>query len=447
MVKYYDIVIIGGSAGGLSCLISSARLYKDKSKLVIKKEVETPIPCALPYIYGEIGTCKKNVIPNGMVEKMGADLLFDEVEFIDKENKVLKLKNSEEVKYDKLVISTGSIPFKPPIKNIDSDGVFFIYKNVEISDNLADKIKHSNNIVVVGGGYIGVEFSEQIKEISPEKNVTIIEGLNRCLAMTFDEEFSNEVEDKLRYVGINIVKEKYVEEVIGSNGVERIKLNDGSFIDADLVIVGVGAKANSVLADKSGLKLSERGDLIVDRFQKTSDKHIFAAGDVCESFSFFTHKPLSIKLASVATMQGRIVAENLFENHFPSVGVIGVYSSKVHDKVYSGAGLTESNAKREGFGFVVGNVKVINRHPDSLSGAKEITMKLIFNKKNKVLIGGQVSGPNEVGSIINQIALAIENKMTAYDLLFLQPATHPKVSVSPIKFHLIAAAENALSKF
>lgn len=446
-MEKYDIVIIGGSAAGIAALIGCARLYPNKSKLLIKKTEKTPIPCSIPYVYGELESCNNNLIPNQLLDKFGAKTIYDEVIFIDKKKKQLKLENGTFVEYDKLILGTGSNPIIPPISGVDKSGVFFVKKDVNYVDKLANSIKESQKIIIVGGGYIGVEFAEQIKEQSSEKEVSIIEGLDRCLAATFDEEFTNEVEGKLSYVGINLRKNIFVSEILGDTKVSGVKLSNGDIIDADLVIIGVGAKANSNLAKNSGLKISNHGDIIVDSFMKTSDKNIFAAGDCSESKSFFTQNTSPIKLSSVAVMEGRYVAENLYSSRFSCPGVIGAYATKIHDKAYAGVGYTQVQAKNEGFNVVIGNSIVMNRHPGSLNGSSQIKIKLIFNNSNRELLGAQISGPLEIAEIVNQLSIAIENKMTAHQLYFLQPATQPKLTASPLMYHIIQAANDALSKF
>ncbi|MDA3854822.1 MAG: FAD-dependent oxidoreductase [Candidatus Woesearchaeota archaeon] len=445
-MKNYDIVIIGGSAAGLAALRSCARLYPDKSKALIKLDPRTLIPCAIPYVYGELGESAKDLIPNVLIEKCSADMIIGNVVSIDKDNHKLKFENGDEINYGKLVVSTGSTPVVPKINGFDKEGVFYVKKDADVVNNLKDAITKSKNIVVIGGGYIGVEFAEQIKEMSPEKNATIIEGSDKCLSMTFDERYSLEIEDKLKYVGINIVTNKYVDELCGDSNVTSVKLNDGSYIDCDLVIVAIGAKSNVKLAEDSGFEIGKAGGIQVDRFMKV-EEDVFGCGDCVENYSFFNHKVSNVKLASVACMEGRLVAENLYNNHFPNPGIIGVYVTKIHDKAYAGAGYTKKAALKDNLDVIEGYAKVVNRHPGSLAGANEIEISLLFNKKNKVLVGAQMSGPLEIGDSINILGVAIENKMTVYDLFFMQPATQPKISPSPVMYHIVEAAENALKNF
>jgi len=449
MEKYFDIVIIGGSAGGISALKTSSIIYKNKSKLLIKKDELTPIPCAIPYTYKEIGDCKNNIISNSIINKLNSKLLIGNVKEINYKNKELIIENQEsKIKYDKLIIATGSKPIRPPIKNIEANNVEFISKNVNSVNKFNSKIEQSNNIVIIGGGYIGVESAENIKENSPEKNITIIEGLERCLEMTFDKEFSNEIEDKLRYVGIKIITSKFVSEITKdeNNNVNGVILNDSSKIEADFILVGVGAKANSDITKGTEIELNKFKDIKVNQFQETNIKDIFAVGDVSEKKSFFDGNIIPIKLASIASKEGSIAALNLYTNQINSDYTIGAYSTKIHDKIYSGTGLTEEMAIKKGFEIITGNCEVSNRHPNILKDSKEIKLKLIFNKLNLTLIGAQISGPSEVGEIINLIETLIKNKNTIYDLIKLEPATHPKVTSSPVGYHIISAVENALIK-
>ncbi len=449
MVKeYYDIVIIGGSAGGVSGALYAKQKYPEKSILVIKKDDKTLIPCAIPYIYGELKNSENDLISNNLYQNIGVDLLIKEVSKINKKDKSLNIEDGPIIKYDKLILATGSNPFIPPIENLNLNNVHFVKKEAKIVDDIVSKINESKNIVIVGGGYIGVEFAEQIKEIDNSKNITIIEGLDRLVSATFDEEFSKEIEDKLKYVGINIFTKKFVSKLEGdeNNNVRKIILNDGSRIEADFVLIGVGVSANGELAKKSDLKITEHGDIFIDKYQRTSEKDIFAVGDSAMKYSFFNGKPSPIRLASVATKEARIAIENLYSISWENQGVIGVYATKVHNKAYAGCGLTEEFAKREGYETIIGMTKVMNRHPANLDGSEEIKLKLVFDKNTERILGAQVSGDLSVGDMINNIAGFIESKKTIKDLAFSEYATHPKISASPVKYPLVMAALDALNK-
>lgn len=446
MKAHYDIVVVGGSAGGLSTLKACARLYPQKSKLLIKKEEFTQIPCALPYVYEELKSSQNNIIPNGMIEMCKGDLLVGEVDNIMRESKLLWTTNGDEISYDKLVLALGSEPVVPKMEGIEKENVFFISKGGENIDKLISSVGEHKKITILGGGYIGLEFAEQIKEKSPHKELTIIEAAPRMLNASFDEEFSKEIESKLDYVGISIVKDSLAEKIVGEAKVSGVQLLNGEVIESEAVIVGIGAVAQGDLAKKVGLEVGSHNEIMVNAFQQTSDENIFSCGDCSSKFSMITHKPSGVKLASVATMEGRLVAENLYENHFTNPGVIGTYCTKVHDKVYGATGITQEQANKEGFSYVTSQVEATTRHPIELEGAEHLQLKLVFNKKNLQLLGAQASGPQEVGELINQLSLAIEKKSTLYDLYFLQPATHPKITASPIMYPIITACDQALGK-
>jgi pyruvate/2-oxoglutarate dehydrogenase complex dihydrolipoamide dehydrogenase (E3) component len=444
-MKHYDIVIIGGGAGGISVLKGCYRLYKKKSMALIKKDDKTLIPCAIPYVYGELGGTDNDLVSNEIVSKLGADLICDEVEYIDHRNKVLKIKNSQAIEYEKLVLATGSNPIVPNIKGSDKSNVFYVKKDVQIIGNLDTKIKNSYNIVIIGGGYIGVEFAEHIKEYSPEKNVTIVESASRCLSANLDLDLTDEIEAKLRYVGINILKGVSAKEFVGENSCYKVKLSDKTQIDCDLVIVGVGSVPECSLANNSGIDVSKNG-IVVDSYMRTSAKDVFACGDCIVKHSFFNSDISNVRLASLATYEGRILSENLYKNCFVNKGVVGVFTTKIHDKVFSSCGYNLEKVKNEEIGFFIGESEVANRHPSSLGGCAKIKVRLIFNEVSKVLIGAQISGPEGVSELINVLSLAIERGVDVYGLYLMQVATHPKVSASPIASPIISATEDALKR-
>ena len=160
-MKTADVVVIGGSAAGLTAAITSRRHYPDKSVLVIRKEKEVLIPCGIPYIFGTLGSCNKNLIPDAALEKNNVELLIDEVTEIDTESKIITTKTGEKTKYDRLVIATGSEPLSPPIPGSDKKGVYAIKKDVSHLQKMISALDKSKNVVIIGSGFIGVELAEK----------------------------------------------------------------------------------------------------------------------------------------------------------------------------------------------------------------------------------------------------------------------------------------------
>jgi NADPH-dependent 2,4-dienoyl-CoA reductase/sulfur reductase-like enzyme len=441
-MKESDVVIIGGSAAGIPAAITCRRHYPDKSVLLVRKEKQVQIPCGIPYIFGTVNSPDNNLIPDNAVTGNGIELLVDEAEKIDREKKSVYTKGGEAVGYDKLILATGSIPLDLPIPGIDKENVFKVKKDTPYLNNLLDKMNNAKDVVILGGGFIGVEFADECKK-NRDVNVTIVELLPHCLMLAFEDEFCQEAEESLKERGINLITGVKLEEVLGDDKVTAVKLSDGREIKADLLLVAVGVKPNVALAENAGLE-TDRGGIVVDSCMKTSDDNIFACGDCTSKKSFFTHKPSGLKLASIATMEARIAGANLFGKRRENNGVVGVFSTVVGDKAFGMAGLSEKIAREFGYDIAIGQAESPNRHPGGMPGMAKMKVKLIFNKKSGEIIGGQVRGGHSVGELANTISACIQKKMTADDIATFQLGTHPAVTASPIAYQLVNAAEMAI---
>jgi len=439
-----DIVVLGGSAAGITAAITARRHHPNKSILLVRKEKQVPIPCGIPYIYGTLGSPQKNLIPDSVLESNKIDLVVAEVNGIDREKQCL-LTRDNEVKYERLILATGSMPTQPPIPGIDLDGVFAILKDVEYLAQLQERLKQAKNIVIIGGGFIGIEFADEINKID-SKNVTVLELAANCLSLSYDSEFCTEMEDLLRSRGVTVRTSATVERIVGNGHANAVQLKDGTSVPADLIILGIGAKANVGLAKEAGLRLGQTGGVAVDRTMQTSDPAIFACGDCAEKISFFGGGPSPLKLASIAQLEARIAGANVYGLRRESDGTLGVWSTAVGDLAMGTAGLTESMSKNRGYEVVTGTVETPNRHPGGMPGTAPVKVKLVFEKHSQVLLGGQVRGSVSVGELINTIAACVQKRMTAEDIAMFQMGTHPALTASPIAYPLVNAAEVAISQ-
>lgn len=438
-----DIVVLGGSAAGITAAITARRHHPDKSILLVRKEEQVPIPCGIPYIYGTLGGPEKNLIPDLVLESNRIQLVIAEVTRIEREQHRL-ITGEDEVRYERLILATGSVPTQPAIPGVDLDGVFAILKDMEHLAHLQQRMEQAKNIVIIGGGFIGIEFADEINKID-SKNVTVLELAANCLSLSYDIEFCSEMEELLRSRGVTVRTSATVQRIAGNRHVNAVELKDGTSVAADLVILGIGAKANVDLAKEAGLRLGLTGSVAVDRTMQTSDPAIFACGDCTEKISFFGGGPSPLKLASIAQLEARIAGANVYGLRRESDGTLGVWSTAVGDLAMGTAGLTESMAKDRGYEVVAGTVETPNRHPGGMPGAAAVKVKLVFEKHSQVLLGGQVRGSVSVGELINTIAACVQKRMTAEDIAMFQMGTHPALTASPIAYPLVNAAEVAIS--
>ncbi len=443
-MRQSDIVVIGGSAAGLTAAITARRGYADRKVLIVRREQQVLIPCGIPYIFGTVGSPQKNLISDAVLEKNGIELLLAEATDIDRERKAVHT-TAGEVGYERLVLATGSRPTMLPISGCDLDGVYAIVKDVEYLGKLQRRLETARNVAVIGGGFIGVEFADEINKAG-DKHVTVVEVAPHCLSLAYDEEFCVEMEKVIASRGIDIRTSARVARIEGVGKVERVVLSDGSAVEADVVIMGVGAVAAVDLAKKAGLHVGLTGGITVDRTMRTSDESIFACGDCAEKTSFFGGRPSPLKLASIATFEARIAGANLFGIRRENAGTVGVWSTALGGTALATAGLTETMAQERGYDVVASTVEGPNRHPGGMPGAANTRVKLVFERHSGVILGGQVMGDAAAGEIINAVSACVQKKMTAEDIAMFQVGTHPALTASPVVYHVVNAAEMAIQQ-
>jgi len=439
----YDIVIVGGSASGFTAAHTARMLYKDKSILLVKSEGKTLIPCAIPYLAATLESCDKDLMPYALLTNQGVKVVIDDVVNVDRNSKKVITASANSYEYEKLILATGSLPFVPSsIEGANLKNVFKVHKRYEEVEALQKALRNANKIVIIGGGFIGVELADDLSNI--KKDITIVEMLPHCLLLNFGEEFAIKAEEKLKQRGIKIITGRTVKMIYGKEKAEGVELENGEKIPADVVVVSIGYRPNIELAKKIGLRIGDYG-VLVDEFMRTNDPNIFAVGDMTEKRHFLFGKPTPIMLASIACQEARVAVMSLYGAKVSKrmSGQVGVFSTKIGDLALACVGVTESLAKKENVEYVVGRSKVVNRHPAHLPGASETELKLIF-LKDGTLIGAQASCTcDEVAELVNTIAIAVQNKMKIDEITTMQYGGHPRLSASPVVNPVIMAALDA----
>lgn len=444
-MKSYDIVVVGGSAAGLTAALTARRHHPEKTVLLIRKEEQVLIPCGIPYIFGTVGTPDKNLIPDAVLEKNSIDLMLGEVRELDRSAKSLKLAEAV-ISYDRLILATGSLPVIPgSIEGIELDGVYPVYKDVQHLENIQQKLKTARHVVIVGGGFIGIEFADEINS-GYDCQVTVIEIAHHCLNLSYDDEFCIQMEQHIESRGIKVRTGSRVTAFRGNGQVEIIELEDGMQIPAEVVLLGMGSVSNIAIAEKAGLPIGKFGAIVVDNTMKTADDNIYACGDCAKKWSFFAGRPSTLKLASIATLEARIAGANLYGIKRENAGTIGAWSTAVGDLAMGTAGLTEKAAQEMGYHPVAVTVESANRHPGGMPGMATEKLKLVFDGQSGRILGGQVSGDSAAGEITNIVSACVLSRMTAEQMVMFQMATHPALTASPIASPLVNAAEQAVLK-
>lgn len=440
-----DVLVIGSSAAGVVAALAGKRVYTDKKITVIRKEQKTLVPCGIPYVFGSVDNTDNDILPSDkMFESGGVNLKIGEVASIDRKNKVCKSEDGEEMGYDKLVLATGSTPSAPTwLKGADLDNVFTVPKDKVYLDEMQEKINNYKKIIVIGGGFIGVELSDELTKAG--KEVTLVEILPHVLEMAFDEEIAIKAEKILKERGVTIKSGTGVKEITGYKKAGGVLLNDGEKLEADAVVLAMGYHPNTKLAEKAGLAINQQGFIKVDEYMRTEDPDIFAIGDCAEKRDFVTRKPNTTMLASTACAEARIAGMSLFQLSAVKTfsGTISIFSTAIGDTGFGVAGLTEAKAKEEGFDIVTGVFEGMDKHPGSLPGTKKQMVKLIVGRESGIILGGEVIGGLSAGELTNSIGFIIQNRMDINSILTSQIGTHPLLTASPAGYPLLKAAGNA----
>lgn len=416
------IIIVGGVAGGAS---TAARLRRldEKAQIIIfeKGEYISFANCGLPYyIGGSINEREKLIVQT--VETMSSKFNLDirnlsEVIKIDKENKSVSVKNHKtgetyEESYDVLVLSPGAKPIKPPISGINECKNLFTLRNIPDTDKIKTYVDNNKpkHAVVIGGGFIGLEMAENLHDKGIK--LTLVEASEQVMA-PLDIEMVSVIHDHLISKDIELILKDGV-KFFSENG-NKVILSSGKEIKTDMIILSIGVKPETTIAKEAGLKLNERGAIIVDNYMKTSDENIYALGDAVEITDFINKKPTMIPLAWPANRQGRLVADNICGRDITYQGTLGSSVAKVFDYTVATTGNNEKTLKRIGLDY-----KAIHIHPGSHAGyypgAFPISLKMTFDPKTGKIFGAQGVGIEGVEKRIDVLATAIKGGLTVFDL-------------------------------
>ena len=446
-MEKYDVIIIGGSASGVVAAVTGRNAYPEKSFLMIRKEKYAIVPCGIPYIFGSLYSTEKDLLSNEVFEKNNIDVKIDEVISIDITKKTCTTKDKTVFQYDKLVLATGSEAKVPSwISGADKENVFIIPKDKVYLDNLSKQLEKTKKIITIGGGFIGVETSDELRKIG--KQVTIIEKLPHILGAAFDDEICEEVEKTLERRDVGFRTGIGVSKIVGDTKAEGVELENGEVINADAILLTVGYEPNTKLASENGLSLNEKGFIKVDEYMHTDNHDVMAVGDCAEKRDFITRKISTTMLASTACAEARIAGMNLFKLSAMKTfsGTIAIFSTVLGDTGFGVAGVTEKTALREQFDVVAGSFTGVDKHPGTMPDAHKQTVKIIAAREGGLVLGGEVIGGMSTGELTNLLGFIIQNKMTVNNILTAQIGTHPLVTAPPTAYPLIKAAEVVAKK-
>ncbi|MFO7555566.1 MAG: FAD-dependent oxidoreductase [Desulfobacterales bacterium] len=386
--------------------------------------------------------------PDAMFKNAGITNIIETVTHVDTKKKLVVLSNGTSIGYDKIILGTGSVPVIPPIEGIDLEGVLSLRTAVD-----AEKIKQymeekkPRNLVFIGAGFINLELGALLSEMKPNYyNMTVIEFLSYPLPLMLDPELAAKIEKYLVEKGFNMMMASKVTKILGDDGmVTGVELETGETIDADMVMLSVGARPNLELAKDMNLELGKFG-IKVNKYLETSNPDIIAAGDCVEKNHFVTKKPAPSQLRGPAVIQGRLAAKTLAGYRIEFPGILNNSAVRIFDKYIAATGFTDEQARKEGFETVSATVDSRSKH-GMIPGVKPWTIKLVFDKKTKRLIGGQIVSDSDASvKEIDTVNALILGQKTIPELTTLMCAGNPDCSSEPSLEPITIAAEQALQK-
>jgi len=407
------------------------------------------------YVSGQIRDHEELIAlhPEDAIHKRGINLKTrHEAISINREDRTVTVRNLEdgmyhEQEYGILVLATGARAIMPDIPGINLTGVFPMKEFQDGIDlkSFLDNQKPQKS-VIMGGGYIGVEVAESFKRTGME--VTVVEAMPRIMSI-MDDDMSLLVEDELRKSGINVITGRRVIGLDGDMLVRSVRLDDGSSVEADCVLVSIGVTPSSEIAAKAGLELGPRGAVQVDCYQRTSDPHIFGAGDCCTVFHRLLCRDVFIPLGLTANRQGRMCGENIIletqgKKLKPFPGVVGTAVTKVFDLEIAKTGIGQMEIERYGIRHI-GDVKIKAKTlPGYFPGSSDIWVKLFFEDDSRVIVGGQIIGGPGSALRINTVVAAATEGMRLDELYTLDTAYAPPIS--PVWDPLLIAARSGMKE-
>ena len=430
--KPETIVIVGGVAGGASAAARARRHSESAHIILIERGPDVSFAnCGLPYhIGGEIPDRAELALqtPESLRTLLNLDVrTLTEATAIDRSNKQVRVRSLADgaepmISYDKLILSPGASPLRPPLPGIDSPLILTL-RNLEDMDRIKAAAAKVERVAIIGAGFIGLEMAEQLHAIG--KQVSVIEMQPQVLPQ-LDAEMAKPLAKALRDKGVDLILGDGIEGFESRPDGISAKLKSGKSLETGLVILSIGVRPENGLAKDAGLALGPRGHIIADKYQLTSDPDIYAVGDVCETEDPILGRRVAIALGGPANRQGRTAADHMFlgEKALPYPGSIGTSIVRVFDLAAGITGWSETRLKMEGVSYQAVTVNGAS-HASYFPGAETITLKLLWSPEDGRVLGAQASGKDGVDKRLDIIATALRARMTIEDLVHLELSYAP----------------------
>ena len=429
------VVIVGGVAGGATAAARIRRLDEHAEIIVFEKSGYISYAnCGLPYYIGGVISAPEELTlqtPESFFARFRINVkLRHEVITVRLEKKTVTVKDLASGKvfeetYDKLLLSPGAKPVRPPFKGLESEKLFTL-RTVEDTFRIKEYVeKHKPRLAVIaGGGFIGLETAENLRELGME--VTVVQSQEQLMT-PFDADMAAFIHAEVRKHGVNLALGHRVEDVYEADGQMEVRLQNAAPLRADMVILAIGVSPDTALAKAAGLQLGLKDSIVVNDRMETSCPDIYAVGDAVQVRHFVTKEEALISLAGPANKQGRIAADNICGGDSRFGGSQGSSVIKVFSLTAASTGINERTAKVLGIDCDKVILSPLS-HAGYYPGGRLMTMKVVFEKGTYRLLGAQIIGAEGVDKRIDVLATAIRAGMKATELKELDLAYAPPYS-------------------
>lgn len=424
------VIVIGCTHAGTAAVVNIKDKYPESEVVIYEKNDNVSfLSCGIALNVADVVKDTQKLFYNSPenLQTLGIKTnMQHEVLNIDFENKSIIVKNlltSEtfEDSYDKLVLTLGSWPIVPNFEGGNLDNIV-LCKNYDHAKTITSKCSDAKNVVIIGAGYIGVELAEAF-EIQG-KNTTLIDAEDRIMAKYLDKEFTDIAEKEFKEKGVNLVLGQKVQKFEGTDSKVSKVVTDKNEFEADLVILCIGFAPSTKLI-QGKLDTLPNGAIIIDEYMQTSEKDVFAAGDCCVVKFNPANDTRYIPLATNAVRMGTLIGKNLVKPTLKYMGTQGTSGIKIYSQCIASTGMTEEVAKNTTNLNIDSVIATDNYRPEFMPTYEEVTLKLVFDKDSRKVLGGQIVSKIDLTQFANTLSVVIQNEMTIEELamtdFFFQP--------------------------
>ncbi|MFC2062504.1 FAD-dependent oxidoreductase [Chloroflexota bacterium] len=424
------VCIIGAGAGGRSASGQIRQLEKQAQIDIFSTQAEIGYaPCEPPFVLKGVVGWDDIFYPGRYFEErnVAVHLNTEVTDIIRKEKRIIA--GGESYPYDKVILSPGAVPSIPPIPGLDGNNEFTLSTNIADGKALEKVIPKYTSAAVIGAGAIGVEITLALVARGYQR-IYLLDMLENVLPAGLDKDMANKIEEVMREKGVELILSARVGSIRSESGRKRVILPDRE-LEVDLVFLTAGAKPNVELARNAGLQIGETGGILVNKYLQTSDPDIYAAGDCIENWDSIIGSKTRRLMVTTASRTGDVAARNLvLGNSFPYEGTLMSFVIEVFGYQIGAVGFTEKVAREKGLDVVSTTISAPATRPKF--GGKLFHYKLIADRKAGTLVGAQVISEEMMRGVINEMAVAIAEKVTVQRLARLETPYSPAVGGDPV---------------